>query len=177
MTTNDERKGDTTSFTLARLYALGLAVNRNPVKQSHIKTIVLFVINIIGIFLTIAAVSNPTKEEYLDEASDRFRGWIVAPANNVCTRGDLNLPILSPRDSQQICQGLVDLWSIGVGITANEKTKLAIDSVTRRKNYVFFSVYETDLQSLSQFDAIGITKQKTLGIFGNFFVIKQEQQQ
>ena len=64
MSINDEREGDTTSFTLARLYALGLAVNRDPVKRWHIKTIILFAINIIGIFLTIAAVSSPTKEEY-----------------------------------------------------------------------------------------------------------------
>lgn len=93
----------------------------------------------------VMAVSNPSKERYVDYATEYFA---EAGKNSLCS-SDL------PLAAQQSCKFVM---SQGKGVI-----KPYIENSTKQQNFVLFSIYATDMPN---------KKLTTIAAFGNFFMFK-----
>ncbi|MFB2921079.1 MULTISPECIES: DUF4359 domain-containing protein [Aerosakkonema] len=123
----------------------------------------------VGSLLSIMAASNPSKSEYIDFASDRLSNLVEQQLDSVEVCNNLHGNNFFNRN---ICENLLEVAKVLVGISAHEKLESLIDSVTLRHNFIFFSIYESNLGRLKQSDPTQITQIKTLGAFGNFWTFK-----
>ena len=91
------------------------------------------------------AVSNPSKERYIEYATEQFS---ETGKTSICT-GDL------PVAAQQSCKFLI---SQGKGVI-----KTLVENSTKQQNFVVFSLYATEMPN---------RKITTIAAFGNFFMFK-----
>jgi molybdopterin-guanine dinucleotide biosynthesis protein A len=91
------------------------------------------------------AISNPSKERYIEYASTEFS---ETGKNSLCA-GDM------PIAAQQSCKFLI---SQGKGVI-----KTVVENSTKHQNFVLFSLYETDMPD---------KKITTIAAFGNFYMFK-----
>lgn len=99
------------------------------------------------------AINNPPKAAYIDYKAQQLFTNIHTPASNSCSN-------LGPQFTE-VCQQALALVSDGVQVSQSDKVERLISSTTTHTNYIFFSLYTTEVQ--------GITKQETLGFMGQFF--------
>lgn len=123
----------------------------------------------VGSLLSIMAASNPSKSEYIDFTSDRLSNLVEQQLDSVEVCNNLPENIFF---NSNMCENLLEVAKVVVGISAHEKLESLIDSVTLTHNFVFFSIYESNLGRLKQFDPTQITHIKTLGAFGNFWTFQ-----
>lgn len=99
-----------------------------------------------AVVVGVMAVSNPSKERYVDYATEQFS---ETGKTSICS-GD-NIPIAA----QQSCKFVI---SQGKGVI-----KSLVENSTKQQNFVVISLYETDLPN---------KKVTTVGAFGNFYMFK-----
>jgi hypothetical protein len=106
-----------------------------------LQVILIGVVVIAGVM----AVSNPSKERYIDYATEQFS---ESGKTSICG-GDV------PIAAQQSCKFLI---SQGKGVI-----KKLVENSTKQQNFVVFSLYETDMPN---------KKYSTIAVFGNFIMLK-----
>ncbi len=94
----------------------------------------------------VMAVTNPSKERYIEYATEQFSETGKA---SICA-GD-NIPIAA----QQSCKFVI---SQGKGVI-----KSLVENSTKQQNFVLFSLYDTDMPN---------KKVTTIAAFGNFHMLK-----
>lgn len=114
--------------------------------------------------LNVLAASNPNRGEYIDYAVERFNSHSESSNTNFCSNKPLS----------EFCQNVVDGASLAVGFTTKQVAKNTIDQTTKRHNYVFFSIYETQLDKSNPEKA---NQAKTIGILGNFWTLAHTPQE
>ncbi|QDZ39272.1 DUF4359 domain-containing protein [Euhalothece natronophila Z-M001] len=108
---------------------------------------------VIGIGGAMAA-TNPSREAYKDYAAEKMSTYLKEEA---CS--DV------PEFLQGQCANLVDM--------GREPMKEIIDNSTERHNYVFFSIYETNLSIAEPLPSYHF---QTIGIFNNLIIYETEEQ-
>ena len=93
-------------------------------------------------------LTNPSEQEYEKFATEQL---IIYARNNVCSA---NSGSLEQAIKSKLCNLMVD--------TGRVQVPKLITKTTQTKNYILFSVYETDL-FLYEF--------QTIGVFNNFYII------
>jgi hypothetical protein len=93
----------------------------------------------------VMAVSNPSKERYIDYATDQFA---EVGKSSFCTA---DMPSLA----QQSCKFLIS--------QGRRAIKPYIEGATRQQNFILFSIYETEMPN---------KKLHTIAAFGNFQMLK-----
>ena len=96
----------------------------------------------------ILVYTNPSSQRYEEFATEELVNYAK---ENICIA---NSNSLEEAIKSQVCSLMVD--------TGRNKIPLVIGETTEKRNYVLFSLYETDLY-LYQF--------QTIGIFNEFYVI------
>lgn len=112
-------------------------------------------IAVIGIGGAMAA-TNPSRESYKDYAADKMSTHLK---KEVCSD--------APEILQSSCASLVD---VGRG-----PMKEMIDKSTQRHNFIFFSIYETNLK-LPNVPGVQSYRFKTIGIFQNLIIYESQEQ-
>lgn len=106
-----------------------------------LQAILIGVVVVFGVM----AVSNPSKERYIDYATEQFS---ETGKTSICA-GDM------PIAAQQSCKFVI---SQGKGVI-----KSVVENSTKHQNFVMFSLYETDMPN---------KKYTTIAAFGNFIMFK-----
>ncbi|WP_103670128.1 DUF4359 domain-containing protein [Pseudanabaena sp. BC1403] len=106
-----------------------------------LQAILIGVVVVVGVM----AVSNPSKERYIDYATEQFS---ETGKTSICA-GDM------PIAAQQSCKFVI---SQGKGVI-----KSVVENSTKQQNFVIFSLYETDMPN---------KKYTTIAAFGNFIMFK-----
>ena len=104
-----------------------------------------------GLVLTsslILFVTNPSSQKYEKFATEQL---VIYAKENICSPDSDNL---EEAIKSQVCNLMID--------TGRSQIPRLIRETTQRRNYVLFSVYETDL-FLYEFEV--------LGLFNNFYII------
>lgn len=104
-----------------------------------------------GLLLTsslILLVTNPSSQKYEKFATEEL---VIYAKDNICSPNSNNL---EEAIKSQVCNLMID--------TGRSQIPRLIRETTNRRNYVLFSVYETDLF---------LYKFETLGVFNNFYII------
>lgn len=96
----------------------------------------------------ILILTNPSSKKYEEFATEQL---VVYAKENVCSPKSDNL---EEAIKSQVCNLMVD--------TGRSQVPRLIQETTQRKNYLLFSVYETDL-FVYQFE--------TIGVFNNFYIV------
>ena len=107
-----------------------------------LETVVIGVVAIAGVM----AFTNPSKERYIDYATDQFA---EIGKNSLCN--DASLPSLA----QQSCKFLVS--------QGRRVIKPYIEGSTKQQNFILFSIYETEMPN---------QKLSTIAAFGNFYMFR-----
>jgi len=107
-----------------------------------LETVVIGIAAIAGVM----TFTNPSKERYIDYATDQFAEM---GKSSLCS--DANLPSLA----QQSCKFLVS--------QGRRVIKPYIEGSTRQHNFILFSIYDTEMPN---------RKLSTIAAFGNFFMFK-----
>jgi len=107
-----------------------------------LETVAIGVAAIAGVM----AFTNPSKERYIDYATDQFAEM---GKNSLCA--DANLPSLA----QQSCKFMVS--------QGRRVIKPYIEGSTKQQNFILFSIYDTEMPN---------QKISTIAAFGNFFMFK-----
>jgi hypothetical protein len=94
----------------------------------------------------VMAFSNPSKERYIDYATDQFAEM---GKSSFCS--DANIPSLA----QQSCKFMVS--------QGRRVIKPYIEGSTKQQNFILFSIYDTEMPN---------RKLMTIAAFGNFFTFK-----
>ena len=124
-----------------------------PPEQNSSSFLLFFVPSgLIFIASVVLMFTNPSKQEYEEFATEQL---VLYAKENLCSTssGDLEQIIKS-----QVCNLMVD--------TSRVQFPKLITKTTQTRNYILFSVYETDL-FLYEF--------QTIGIFNNFYIIDVHQ--
>ena len=107
-----------------------------------LQTVVIGVAAISGVM----AFSNPSKERYIDYATDQFAEM---GKSSLCS--DSNLPSLAQQSYKfMVSQG-------------RRVIKPYIDGSTKQQNFILFSIYETEMPN---------RKLSTIAAFGNFYMFR-----
>ena len=124
-------------------------MNTFPSDQPNFLSL-LFAFNswLILISSIILMLTNPSEQEYEKFATEQL---IIYARNNVCSA---NSGSLEQAIKSKLCNLMVD--------TGRVQVPKLITKTTQTKNYILFSVYETDL-FLYEF--------QTIGVFNNFYII------
>ncbi|MBD2186968.1 DUF4359 domain-containing protein [Pseudanabaena mucicola] len=104
-------------------------------------------VTLIGIAIVAVgmAISNPSKERYVEYAATEFS---ETGKNSLCA-GDM------PIAAQQSCKFLI---SQGKGVITG-----IVENSTKQQNFILFSLYETDMPD---------KKITTIAALGNFYMLK-----
>ncbi|MGB2927208.1 MAG: DUF4359 domain-containing protein [Limnothrix sp.] len=112
----------------------------------------------------IAVIANPQEAHYQDYAGRQISFYLK---ENVCQNSNDNLPIdlgnFSSSALESYCKTLVDASEYQLGELIGQKTS--------HENYVFFSVYQTDIELPEPFPHYSF---ETLGILNNFYTFRAE---
>lgn len=112
----------------------------------------------------IATVSNPQEARYQKYAGEKIAFYLK---ENVCQNSNSNLPIdlgkFSSKALENYCKTLVDASQSQLGELIGKQTS--------HQNYVFFSIYQTEIQLPEPFPHYSF---ETLGIFSNFYTFRAE---
>ncbi|MGK7872561.1 MAG: DUF4359 domain-containing protein [Xenococcaceae cyanobacterium] len=103
------------------------------------------------------AVTNPGQKAYEHYAEEQLTVYLK---ENICTQVSKGLGDLVQRQ----CNSLVDI--------GRPQFKQVISQKTERQNFVFFSIYQTDLSITSSLPSYHF---KTVGVFQNFYIYEAEQ--
>ena len=104
-----------------------------------------------GLFLISSVIllfTNPSSKKYEEFATEQL---VIYAKENVCSSNSGNL---EDAIKSQLCNLMID--------TGRGQVPRLIQETTQRRNYLFFSIYETDL-FLYQFE--------TIGIFNDFYIL------
>lgn len=104
------------------------------------------------------AVTNPSQPAYEEYAAQRLTEYLK---KDVCTQ----VPKAFERLVQRKCSALVD--------SNHSQIQQIIAETTQRQNFIFFSVYRTDL-SLNRF--VPAYHFETIGVFQKFYTVAAEKQ-
>jgi hypothetical protein len=99
-----------------------------------------------AVVIGVMSVTNPSQERYIEYATEQFS---ETGKTSICA-GD-NIPI----SAQQPCKFVI---AQGKGVI-----KAVVQNSTKQKNFVVFSLYETDLPN---------KKVTTIAALGNFYMLK-----
>ena len=117
-------------------------------KSSSNSTIFMFTGGLVCIASAVLMFTNPSAQKYQDFATQELVNYAK---ENVCKTRSSSL---EEAIKGQLCNLIVE--------TGRGQIPRLIEETTERRNYVLFSIYETDLQ-LYQF--------QTIAVFNEFYVI------
>jgi len=120
-------------------------------KGSPIVPIVGVVVGGLGITM---AIANPDQQAYEQYAVVQITSYLKT---NVCTQGQNFLGNFM----QQPCNSLVD--------TIKPQIQPLVTSNTQRQNFIFFSIYRTNLPLSNFIPFAPVYQVETIGAFNNFY--------